>query len=93
MMVSQRLFQPHMPNSPSPKPCIVCRQPGACWDMNNRTQKANPELFDALKGAPREIWYCDRHAREYLFPAIDAANGNTCDDIVRDLKRDGQWHG
>ena len=78
--------------------CIVvgCEVPAVCLDTKNYTQrrglvsKGAEELELALAEAPegREIWYCEHHAKMYLFPIIDVVVGNTMDTILSDFKEE-----
>ena len=75
-------------------PCIVpgCFSPGECLDSRNYTKWAtNLEFMEEFPSHPREIWYCSYHARQYLFPLIDKAKGNTEDSLIRAFKREGCW--
>lgn len=71
-------------------PCIVrtCEELGVILDDRNYT-KWNADLFKEPTEANREIWYCQEHAKQYLFPIIDNIAGNTMDSILKDFKKDG----
>lgn len=80
------------------KPCVIkgCPYPPICRDSKNYTKwksgpipgveysDYDPEEFEADGGA----CFCREHAVQYLFPAIDAAKGNTVEGILQDFAAD-----
>ena len=73
--------------------CVLegCEALGVCLDDKNFT-KWNHDLFKPIEASSdREIWYCQEHAIEYLFPLIDAQSGFTTDAILRDFSKDGMF--
>lgn len=74
--------------------CIIrgCEELGVCLDDKNYTKWALdlPDLNVVIgKELPRELWYCQAHAKDYLFPIIDSIYGNTVSDILADCKAEG----
>ena len=71
-------------------PCVVrsCEELGVCLDDRNYT-KWNADLFKEPTAGEREIWYCQEHARQYLFPLIDRLAGNSLEPILKEFKKDG----
>ena len=77
-------------------PCIVLggQTDAVCRDRRNYTKWALqdgdiPSNGEDIEG--REIWYCQAHATDYLFPVIDRAVGNTTQRIIKDFRWDGMW--
>ena len=74
--------------------CIVRGCPGepVCLDNANYTKYRDNLPFAAIDEAlEREIWFCNEHAVQFLFPLIDAKYNNTTDALIADFKKEGLW--
>ena len=86
------------------KSCIVvgCSAETEIVDNRGHTFRMDPDMFVLHDGTyqriaalvekgDRDIYYCLPHAREFLFPLIDQAAGNTMRGIIADLKVQDCW--
>lgn len=77
--------------------CIVmyCSAEPVIKDEKNHTKwsTAGDVLMGLMRfeGSQREIWYCAEHAKQYLFPLIDKAAGNSEESLIKAFKREGYW--
>lgn len=83
--------------------CIVkgCSQDPVCQDTKNYVKYRSQDplsgsgpSFDYDEGAlegDREIWFCQEHAKDFLFPLIEQACGYTTQAIVQESVKQGLW--